>query len=157
LQYGTEIVQISCNESPFVILKSVNPKFIAVKKLLFPILFLMLAWSCTPTQKTSTSKRQSSIKSDSVTYEITIIDPEFDHWFLLNYSPAKDHSNEYYRSKNQTGVSNWNNFFNRGKYQRVIEDYIYYEYSVDYGMEVNRKLYWYFKYVEETFKIRLLY
>jgi hypothetical protein len=27
---------------------------------------------------------------------------------------------------------------------------------LDYGMDVNRKLYWYFKYIEENTSIRLL-
>jgi hypothetical protein len=117
----------------------------------------MVAWSCSPSQKTGSSERHSTIKSDSTEYEITIIDTDFDHWYLINYSPAKDYSNEYYRSKNQAAVINWNDYFTRNRYQRVIEDYIFYNNSVDYGMDVNRKLYWYFKYTEETYKIRLFY
>ncbi len=127
-----------------------------MKKLLFPVFILLLAWSCSSLHKAGSSDKHSVIISDSSEYEITIIDTEFDLWYLLNYSEAKDHTNEYYRSKNQVGVINWNDNYNRGRYQRVIENYIYFDNSIDYGIEVNRKLYWYFKYTEEKFKIRLL-
>ena len=128
-----------------------------MKKLIFSFLVLLVAWSCSPSQKARSSDKHSIIKSDSTEYEITIIDNEFDHWHLLNYSPSKDYSNEYYRSKNRIAVSSWNDYFTRNRYHRVIEDYIYYDNSVDYGIEVNRKLYWYFKYAEETYKIRLFF
>ncbi|MDO9254193.1 MAG: DUF6146 family protein [Bacteroidales bacterium] len=128
-----------------------------MRKIISAIVLLLLAWSCSPTQKAGSSDRQSTIKSDSAEYEITIIDNEFDHWYLLNFSPAKDHSNEYYRNKNQAAVVAWNGYFTRNRYHRIIEDYIYFNNSIDYGMEVNRKLYWYFKFIEETYRIRLLY
>ena len=120
------------------------------------MLVLLVAWSCSLSQKTGSDNRHSTIKSDSTEYEITIIDPGFDQWYLMHYSPAKDHSNEYYRSRNQVAICTWNDYFTRNRYRRVIDDYIFYDNSVDYGIEVNRKLYWYFKYTEEEFRIRLL-
>jgi hypothetical protein len=128
-----------------------------MKHLIFLLLVLLVAWSCSPSQKTSVSNTHSIIKSDSTEYEIIIIDIQFDHWYLLNFSPSKDYSNEYYRSRNQVGVINWNDYYNRGRYRRVIENYIYFNNSVDYGIEVNRKLYWYFKYIEDEFRIQLLH
>ncbi len=126
-----------------------------MKKFIFSIFVLLVAWSCTPSHKTAVSDRNPILKSDSTEYEITIIDPDFELWYLMNYSPSKDYSNEYYRSKNQVGVLNWNEYYYRGKYHRVIENFIPYDNSVDYGIEVNRKLFWYFKYTEEKFRIRL--
>ena len=134
-----------------------------MKNLIFLLFVLLVAWSCSPSKKTAATGRQltiqsdSTIKSDSTEYEIIIIDPEFEHWYLTQYSPAKDHSNEYYRNKNQVAVINWNDYYTRTRYHNVIESYIYYDYSVDYGIDVNRKLYWYFKYIEENYKIRLFF
>lgn len=127
-----------------------------MKKLISPIFIILLAWSCSPSQKTGILAKSNVMVIDSTEYDITIIDMEFDTWYLMNYSPSKDFSNEYYRSKNHIGISNWNYYFNRGKYHRVIENHVFYNHSVDYGIEVNRKLYWYFKYIEETYRIRLL-
>jgi len=126
-----------------------------MKKLLFPVFVLLLAWSCSSVRKTGSSDKHSVIVSDSTEYEITIIDPDFDTWYLMNFSQSKDYSNQFYRSKNQVAVNNWNNYFNRNRYHRVIDNYIFYDSSVDYGIEVNRKLYWYFKYTEDKFRIRL--
>jgi hypothetical protein len=128
-----------------------------MKNLIIPMLFLLLAWSCSPSQKTGLSGKHTSIVIDSTEYEITIIDNEFDLWYQLNYSLAKDHSNEYYRSKNQTGVINWNDYYNRHKHNRVIENYLYYDNSIDYGIDVNRKLFWYFKFIEDEYRIKLFY
>jgi hypothetical protein len=116
----------------------------------------LLIWGCTPVRqasKTSANLKQTS--QDSTEYEIIIIDPQFDNWYLLNYSPAKDYSKEYYQSKNLVGVANWNYYYRSGQYTRVIESFIDYQPNVDYGIEVERKLYWYFKYVVTTYKIRL--
>jgi len=126
-----------------------------MKKLILPAFIFLLAWSCSPSQKTGAAAKSNVIVIDSTEYDITIIDLEFDTWYLMNYSPAKDFSNDYYRTKNHFGVSNWNSYYDRGKYQRVVENHIFYNYQVDYGIEVNRKLYWYFKFVEDNFRIRL--
>jgi hypothetical protein len=131
-------------------------KMLAMKKLILPLFILLVAWSCSPSQKTGTSDKKTSVQIDSTEYEVIIIDPEFETWYLMNYSPSKDYSNEYYRSRNRIGILNWNDYFDGGRYHRVIENHIFYDPSVDYGIEVNRKLYWYFKYIEENYRIRLL-
>jgi len=128
-----------------------------MKKLLIPVFVLLLAWSCSPSQKISSTGKPPVIKNDSTEYEIIIIDPGFDHWYLINFSETKDYSNQYYRGRNQVAVSHWNDYFTRNRYPRAIDSSIDYDYSIDYGIEVNRKLYWYFKYIEDTFKIRLLH
>jgi len=132
-----------------------------MKNIIFLIFVLLVIWSCSPSHKAMSSDRQltiksdSAIESDSVEYEIIIIDTKFENWYLIHFSQAKDYSNEYYRSKNQVAAGTWNEYYTRGRYHNVIENHIYYDNSVDYGIEVNRRLYWYFKYTEETFKIRL--
>jgi hypothetical protein len=119
-------------------------------------MIVLLIWGCSPVKKLSkTSATLTQTSQDSTEYEILIIDPQFDQWYVLNYSPAKDHSKEYYRGQNLVGVANWNNFYNSGKYSRIIESLIDYRPDVDYGIEVDRKLYWYFRYIESEFKIRL--
>lgn len=129
-----------------------------MKNLLIAGLLLIIAgWACSP-QKESTSSASpaANVLIDSTEYEITIIDPYFDRWYLMNYSPSRDRSNGFYRSMNNIGVSNWNDYFNRGRYSHVIGSYLHYNPSVDYGIEVNRRLYWYFRFLEENYRVRLL-
>lgn len=119
---------------------------------------ILLVWACSTVKenvKTSASLTQSS--QDSTEYEIYIDDLHFDQWYLLNYSEAKDHANDYYRGKNLVAVSNWNDYYHKGRNSAIIDSYINYEPAIDYGIEVNRKLYWYFKYIKDNYGINFFW
>ena len=105
--------------------------------------------------RTNAVLEHTESQQDSTEYEVIIYDNRFDLWYALNYSEAKDRSNEYYRSKNIVASSAWDDYFRRGKYETVVLSQINYQPQVDYGIEVNRKLYWYFKFVEENYGIAL--
>lgn len=116
----------------------------------------LLVWACSPVNEASkTSATLTKSSQDSTEYEILIIDSQFDHWYMINYSPAKDHSNDYYRNKNLIAAANWNDYYRTGRYSQFIDTYIDYRGNIDYGIEVNRKLYWYFKYIRDSYKIRI--
>lgn len=128
------------------------------------VIIAIMAWACSPSKHAAKQQEQGTAKTsvavmqknqDSTEYDIVIIDPNFDHWYLLNYSPAKDHSNDYYHQKNIIAVSNWNEYYRTARYSGIIETPVQYYPDVDYGMEVNRKLFWYFKYIRDNFGIRL--
>lgn len=71
----------------------------------------LLICSCSSVKKTSKTPVTLMQKSqDSTEYEILITDSWFDQWYNLNYTPVKDYSEEYYRSKNLIGVTNWNDY-----------------------------------------------
>lgn len=128
-----------------------------MKKFLLFCIILFAAWSCTQQKQVTQSNRpQPVINEDSTEYNILIIDPAFDRWYMMRYSASMDRSNEYYKGMNNIGVQNWNDYYHRGKYPQVIGSFLSYNTSIDYGLEVNRRLYWYFKYTEENFKIRIL-
>ncbi|KAF0195295.1 MAG: hypothetical protein FD166_3011 [Bacteroidetes bacterium] len=128
-----------------------------MKKLAVLGLVFMAVCACSSQKETTgTGKPAATVAIDSTEYEITIIDPDFDRWYVGHYSPALDRTNEYYRSMNSQGVINWNYYFTRNKYSTVIGSYISYNPSIDYGLEVNRRLYWYFRFIEENYRIRLL-
>jgi hypothetical protein len=91
----------------------------------------LLIWACSPARqasKTSATLKQAS--QDSTEYEIIILDILFDNWYLLNYSPAKDYTKEYYQTRNLVGVTNWNYYYRSGRYTRVIESQIDYQPNV---------------------------
>ena len=139
-----------------IVLHQIFIKHSEMKNLLFIAFMLLMAWACSP-QK-DISKASADIKQvviDSTEYEITIFDTDFDRWYLLHFSPALDRSNDYYRLMNDRGVTNWNQYFTRNRYNQVVNSYINFNPTIDYGMEVNRKLYWYFRFIEETCKIKL--
>ncbi len=128
-----------------------------MKRLLLLGFILIAAWSCTQQKRITQSQRpQTSIIEDETEYNILIIDPAFDRWYMMRYSASMDRSDDFYKGMNNIGVRNWNDYYNRGKYQQVIGSYLNYNPGIDYGLEVNRRLYWYFKYIEENFRIRIL-
>lgn len=124
-------------------------------RLLGLILIIFAGLSCS-TQKGMDKPHNSVVYIDSSEYDITIIDPDFDRWYMLRYSPALERSNEYYRQRNVIASTNWNNYLMRNRYNRVISSYINYHPGIDYGLQVNSKLYWYFRYIQETYRIPLL-
>jgi len=116
----------------------------------------LLIWACSPVKEASkTSATLTHNSQDSTEYEILIVDSQFDQWYFLNYNDAKDHSDDYYRTKNLIAVGNWNDYYRTGRYDRVIDATIDYHPDIAYGIEVNRKLYWYFKYFQGRYRIRL--
>jgi hypothetical protein len=127
-----------------------------MKPVFFIALISLLVCACSTVKETSkTTAVLTKSSQDTTEYEISILDPDFDVWYLYNYTPAKDYTNEFYRSQNMIAVINWNDYYRKGRYGRVIECYIDYQSNIDYGIEVNRKLWWYFKYIDNKYRIHL--
>lgn len=127
-----------------------------MKKLIFLFLAFALATACSSSKTTTVRNIENTVENDSLQHQIIIMDVAFDRWYFTHFSPAQDRSNEQYQSLNRLGTLNWNQHYNSGRYSRVITNYLNYDNGLDYGIEVNRKLYWYFKYLESELKIPLL-
>ena len=95
-----------------------------------------------------------TITIDSIEYELIVIDPGFETW-LITKAPMEFYSKEYYASMNRLYVSEWNYRYSTLKNHGEYDSYIDYEPETDYGLELNYKLYYYFKYFEETNNVRL--
>ena len=93
--------------------------------------------------------------NDSTEYELIIFDVKFESWFLKNKKPKDFYSLSYYELKNQQYISYWNSYYMMGKYSDVIENYIDYDRSANYGLDLEFRLYYYFKYVENVYSIKL--
>lgn len=127
-----------------------------MKRSFFPGIMVLMIWACSTVKEASkTSAILTQNTQDSTGYDILIIDPQFDQWYLYSYTPAKDYSNDYYWGQNNSAAANWNSYYRTGRYSRVIDCNIDYQPNIDYGIEVNRKLYWYFIYIQNKYRIRL--
>lgn len=96
-----------------------------------------------------------NLQNDSAEYQLIIIDIGFES-FLATQKPMNYYSGEYYRTWNLRYVSEWNYLYNLGKYPDSIENYIDYRPDIDYGIEINYKLYQYFQFFEHKYKISLV-
>ncbi len=111
------------------------------------------------TKNTSNLTEQDTVRiaNDDIEYEIIIIEPGFNTWLLSTAKPEGYYSQEFMETRNYQYVTEWNNRvlqpqkYNTSLYEMRID----YDPGIDYGYEVNYKLYNYFIYFQLTYNQRL--
>jgi len=112
-----------------------------------------------PLQAVQTVEDTVRIANDSLEYEILIIEPGFNSWLVSTAKPEGFYSQEYMENRNIQYVIEWNQRvmqpqrYNSNLYELQID----YQSTIDYGYEVNYKLYNYFIYFQLTYNQRLGY
>lgn len=137
-----------------------------MKPLYFLIVVVLIITSCMSTQpiingSTSDIKinQQDTIKirNSELDYEITIIEPGFNSWLATTAKPVGFYSKFYLESKNILYTNEYNSrvrqplHYDSELYGMEIE----YQYNIDYGYEVNYKLYNYFIYFQRHYNQQL--
>lgn len=137
-------------------------------KYLFYILFLgAVIYSCSSTRDRQMQDNQAMaaesdtvrIANDSLEYEIIIIDPGFSYFLNAVAQPEGYYSQDYLENKNQFLVADYNARVRQPfRYDpKIYELEINYDPNIDYGYEVNYKLYNYFVYLSrkhnQTFSV----
>ncbi|WP_455169704.1 DUF6146 family protein [Aegicerativicinus sediminis] len=124
-----------------------------------------LLFTCKTNKSTTNSNRSVNIKegdtvriaNDSIEYEIIIIEPGFNTWLISRARPEGYYSQQFLENRNLIFVQEWNyrvmqpQLYNPNLYQMQID----YRPGIDYGYDVNYKLYNYFIYFQLTYKQRL--
>jgi hypothetical protein len=121
------------------------------------LLALGIASACSSAQKTSGTNQSVNVMSrDSLEYELIILDPKFES-FLSMQPSAEFYSQTYYENWNRQYVIEWNmrhrNPTNFGDFYQTEIDY---DGFTDYGLELNYRLYYYFRFIEKEYNIRLI-
>lgn len=93
---------------------------------------------------------------DSVEYELIVFDTGLETWYAFQDSPAKYRSQQYYENWNHQYVSAWNYNATQSRRRSFFQPIYGYERGVDYGFELNHKLFYYFQYVEHVLKIEIM-
>lgn len=105
----------------------------------------------------SDSEEPVEITDAETEYEIIIIEPGFHAWLNSMARPEGYYSQSFFESRNAIMVSNWNqrvlqpSLYDPGLYEMQID----YDPGIDYGYEVNYKLYNYFIYFQRKYNQRL--
>ena len=89
--------------------------------------------------------------NDTIEYRLIILDPGFDTWFARTKNPQSFYHEPYLENWNRTLAGQWNALITAGGGRRscLPETYLNYDSRVDYGMELNHKLFYYFRFVQE--------
>lgn len=118
----------------------------------------------TPSKKTENERAANqklsdtvSITNDDLEYEIIIIEPGFNYWLASQARPEGYYSQQYLENKNYQYVIEWNQRVNQPSRfdPNLYELQIDYQHNIDYGYEVNYKLYNYFIFFQKTYNQRL--
>lgn len=97
------------------------------------------------------------IANDSLEYEIIIIDVGFNNYLASIAKPKGFYSQSYLEARNQTWVASWNQRvtdprnINTGIYENNID----YQASINYGYEMNYKLFNYFLFAQRKYNMTL--
>tara|TARA_R110002096_G_scaffold300502_5_gene495185 strand:- start:14 stop:424 length:411 start_codon:yes stop_codon:yes gene_type:complete len=126
----------------------------------FLITFILLVVGCGsyPTKNNTTAKEEPVvIANEALQYEIIIIDIGFNLYLNTIAKPMSYYSISYLENKNRLYVFTWNNRYRNPQQfdSNIYENYIDYDANTKYGLEVNYKLYWYFKFAEQKYKMKL--
>lgn len=138
-----------------------------MKNLLLILLITILAFSCKTTIKTASSDVDKpqietgdtlTISSDKLEYDIIIVEPGFNIWLASIAKPEGYYGQYYLENKNRRYVTEWNSrVLQPQRYNTDLYEFqINYDQGVDYGYEVNYKLYNYFVFFQNTYKQNLL-
>ncbi len=98
-----------------------------------------------------------TISSDKTEYEITIIEPGFNAWLISTARPEGYYSQSFLENRNNIYVTEWNLRTNQpfNFNPNLYELQINYDRNIDYGYEVNYKLYNYFIFFQRKYNQRL--
>ncbi|MEW4922520.1 DUF6146 family protein [Algibacter sp. 2305UL17-15] len=138
-----------------------------MKNSIYILLISLFLFNCNTSKKVTSKKDEKlaavkqndtiRIANDELEYEIIIIDPGFAAWLVSRAQPEGFYSQQYMENRNRIYVIEWNQRvlqpqrFNPNLYELRID----YEQNIDYGYEVNYKLYNYFIYFQIKYNQRL--
>ncbi len=139
-----------------------------MKNIIFAFILTAILFNCNTSRQTTTKTDNEpsealvqndtvKIENEELEYQIIIIDVGFFNWLNSIARPEGYYSQQFMENRNRIYVIEWN--------QRVIQPQrfdptlyewrIDYDPMIDYGYEVNYKLYNYFIYFQRRYKQRL--
>ncbi|WP_026776781.1 DUF6146 family protein [Polaribacter sp. Hel_I_88] len=130
-----------------------------LRQLLFIFTIGILFYACGSSNLNNTAAKEETvvIANDSLEYEIIIIDPGFTAYLNGIAQPEGFYSQNYLEARNRVWVITWNQrFLNPNQFNaNIYENMIDYQQNIDYGYEVNYKLFNYFLFAQQKYKMDL--
>ena len=96
-----------------------------------------------------------STLTDSLAYELLIIEPGYDV-FLATQPPKNYYSETYYKIWNTRYVLEYNQRYRFGPHRELYENEINYDSHIEYGIDLEYQLYYYFRFFEKKYNVTLV-
>ncbi|WP_055437303.1 DUF6146 family protein [Lacinutrix algicola] len=133
--------------------------------LLFTVILMVFA--CNSSKETTVTKNEGieikkgdtiKISGDNIEYDVIIIEPGFGTYLASVAKPKGFYLQNYLETRNIRYVQEWNRrvLQPRQYNSNLYEMQINYSQGVDYGYDVNYKMYNYFVYFQNRYKQNLL-
>jgi hypothetical protein len=129
-----------------------------VKQFLIILALIVFGYACSTQKSVVTVNKEDNTEGveDSTEYDVETFDLKFEQWYQINNKPSKYRSQQYYESWNHQYVTAWNAKCARAGKGWNFEPVVGYDPTEDYGFDMNHKLFYYFMYVENVLKIKIL-
>lgn len=114
-------------------------------------------FSCRTYTYKNSKEKPVVISNDSLEYEVVIFDIGFTLYLNTIARPMGYYSLNYLENRNNIYVTIWNSrVLNPSKFKpSIYQNIIDYNPQIRYGLEVNYKLFNYFQFAQQKYKIRL--
>lgn len=119
------------------------------------VILIISVLSCSVKEHTIRISETGS-PADSVEYKLIVVEPGYDGWATTNRKPIWFYSYSYYRNHNILYVNEWNYRVRNTGYKVPYDNLIEYNQNIDYGIELEYNLFWYFKFIQQKYNIKLL-
>jgi len=131
-----------------------------LKQFIWLLSFGLILYACASSdlKNTTTIKEEPVvIANDSLEYEVIIIDPGFTFFLNATAKPEGFYSQNYLEARNRAWVLEWNSRArNPHKYNsNIYENVVDYQQNIDYGYDVNYKIFNYFLFAQQKYKMSL--
>lgn len=125
-------------------------------RIIFLLVVFALLWACGSTKIVSGDKNTTETTDDSTKYEMIVMDPGFETWFLANSKPEWYHDVQFYEHWNNLYTQAWNSKLSTFPNGHILNHPVNYDAGIRYGTEINHKLFYYYQYVERILRIPIL-
>lgn len=95
-------------------------------------------------------------QGDEPEYELIVLSPGYET-YLATQLPMEYYTENYYKLWNQRYVIEWNNRFHFGPHRDLFEDEIFYNPLTEYGIELEYRLYHFFRFFEGRNNLTLVH
>ncbi|MCQ4140683.1 DUF6146 family protein [Chryseobacterium sp. EO14] len=129
-----------------------------MKNLVLLLILSLFSFNCSAQSNPKNEKEKSEMKpskNDDGEWDLTVIDTQFDYFLNAIAKPISQYSESYLKNRNTFLVTEWNSYYNSGRYRNVIESSIDYDPKEKYGIKFEYKLYQVFAYVNWKYGLKM--
>jgi len=130
-------------------------KAIGMNRILILVFGILIILGCS-SNKSLVTIEEADQASDSTEYELIVTEPGFESWFVTNRKPIWFYEENYYKHFNQMYTNEWNHRVRSIQYDIPYDELIDYSSTINYGKEVEHKMYWYFQFMMDKYNFKLL-